>query len=225
QAPAPAGAWRGAARIGLPLAGALALLAAGPLYAGWMNQRELGPVSGLGTGAVVPEGWRPLGEPAAVWEPGYRNERASRNGLAVTDGAPPVGLHLGYYREQFRHGSMIDWANTLAGREREAWHQRPAGRAEVAGLPAGQRMLIDGPGRDLVAWRWYWVGGHLTASKHEVKLREALQRLAGGRDDAALVVVYAEYRGEPGEVEPAMRRYAEAALPAALTRLREIWQE
>lgn len=250
------GLWRVAASAAL----VVALVAAGPVYAQWMNQRDMGPVVGLGHGAPVPEGWRPVPESAAgerVWTPGYRDARAHRAGLVAPDAGSAsaggeavqgeavagsgddtrlgaleqdpawVGLHIAYYREQHRYGSMVGWANTLAGRDREGWTQRAAGRAELApaeegGVPRPERFLLSHAERDLVVWRWYWVAGRLTTHPHEVKGRESVHRLLGGRDDAALLVLYADYDERPEAVESTMRRYAEAALPKVLESLAEV---
>ena len=208
---------------------ALLLVASGPLYASWMNQRDLGEVEGLGSGPLLPEGWQAAEETAAPppWTPGYLNARASRNGLATQEGEEQaVGLHIGYYRAQFRHGNMVGWANTLAGRHRDDWQQRGGGRVAVPGVDRrGDRVLLsggDGDERELIAWRWYWVDGRLTTSGHEVKAREALNRLLGGRDDAALVVIYAERGDDPAQAEAAMEAYAQAAMPQLLSLLEEV---
>ncbi|WP_421621952.1 exosortase A [Alkalilimnicola ehrlichii] len=199
---------------------ALLLTVSGPLYAGWMNHRDLGEVQGLGSGPLLVEGWQAASEAdAEPWTPGYRNARASRGGLVVQEEAGhAVGLHIDYYRAQHRHGNMVGWANTLAGRHRDDWRQHSGGRTAVPGIDRqGDRVLLSGPdGRRVVAWRWYWVGGRLTTSGHEVKAREALSRLLGGRDDAALVVLYADYRNDPAEAEAALAQYAAQALPQAL---------
>ena len=211
---------------------AVGLFVAMPLYTQWMNERDLGVVAGLGEGAPVPAGWQALSESASAqgrWQPGYNHARDERYGLVAprSEAGPTIGLHVSYYRAQFRHGSMIGWENTLAGRERSDWRQRRAGRGDpvpVAGgeLPAPGRYLLAGPERRLVVWRWYWVGGHLTLSEHEVKAREAVQRFFGGGDDAALVVLYADYRHDPAEVEPYLRSYAAEALPEVLSSLGEV---
>lgn len=205
---------------------AVVLAFAGPLYGGWMNQRDLGPVQGLDAGPVVPSGWQVVdSNQATVWEPGYQFARASRAGL-VTRGAdkPAIGLHINYYREQHNHGSMVGWANRLAGRDSN-WSERRRGSVRVDGLAPADRILVNGPDQQIVAWRWYWVNGHLTTVPHEVKAREALHRLLGGRDDAALIVIHAVYRDDPAEVETEMRHYAEAALPTVLEHLTDVQRQ
>ncbi|WP_019558797.1 exosortase A [Thioalkalivibrio sp. ALE12] len=199
------------------------LASAAPLYAEWMNQRDLGPVAGLGTGPLAPAGWQVLEEQDAAWEPGYRGARDGRGGLVTAaDGGEPVGMHVLFYREQYRHGNMVGWSNTLAGRDRALeWSQSRRGRAMLEGYPNPERFLLNGPGQQVLVWRWYWVDGRLTTRPHEVKAREALNRLFGGRDDAALVVLYAplEFDNGTDAAEAALRTYAADALPELLEQL------
>ncbi|MBK5936607.1 exosortase A [Halorhodospira halophila] len=201
------------------LAVAAILLAGGPWYADRLNQRDLGPVAGLGDGPVAPSGWAPGEGELVLWQPGYHHARAERRGVVVAGGAPAVGLHIGYYRAQHRYGKMVGWENTLAGRERPEWRQQGSGRADVAGWPAATRMQLMGPDRELEVWRWYWVGGRLTTVPHEVKAREALLRLVGRRDDAALIVLYADPGDDPKAAREALHAYAVAALPEILDQL------
>lgn len=201
------------------------LVSAGPAWSQWMNERDLGEVAGLGDGAIVTDDWHAVSadtEPAP-WQPGYRFARAERGGwVADNEGVPAVGLHVAYYREQHRHGSMVGWDNTLAGRERSDWSQQRAGSVTVNDGPRAERFLVRGPERQFVVWRLYWVNGTLTTRAHEVKAREAVHRLLGGRDDAALVAFYAEFDQDPSEVEASLQRYAEDALPAVLERLERV---
>lgn len=206
---------------------AAALASAAPLYAGWMNQRDLGPVAGLGEGPLIPSGWQMHENQDRAWEPGYHHARDGRGGLVEPEaGGEPVGMHLLFYREQHRYGNMVGWANTLAGRHREdEWSQSRQGHAAVEAHPDPERFLLKGPGQKLVVWRWYWTDGHLTTRPHEVKAREALNRLAGRRDDAALLVLYAPYELRPEEAEGRLHAYAEAVLPAALERLDSVSEQ
>ncbi|MFP4647896.1 MAG: exosortase A [Halorhodospira sp.] len=208
-----------AAVAGIVLAGA-SLVAAGPLYAAWMNQRDLGAITGLEAAELEIAGWEAA--EADPWEPGYRNARATLHQHYVDGQGVPVGVYVGYYREQFRHGNMITWSNTMAGRDRDTWQQRAAGLASVKDWTRPSQFELKGPDRRILAWRWYWVMDRLTTSPYEVKAWEALSRLLGGRDDAALVVLYAPYHSEPETVEPALRRFAEAALPELLDTLEEV---
>lgn len=229
DAPAPlrgrvAATPRGTARLGaFAGAGVLAVVLAGaaPLYAEWMNQRDLGSVADLGKGPLAPAGWQVLEDQDAAWEPGYRGARDGRGGLvAAADGGAAVGMHVLFYREQYRHGNMVGWANTLAGRDRAGeWSQSRRGRVALEGYPNPERFLLNGPGQQVLVWRWYWVDGRLTTLPHEVKAREALNRLLGGRDDAALVVLYAPFASGPDAAEAALRAYAADALPELLEQL------
>jgi len=49
---------------------------------------------------------------------------------------------------------------------------------------------IRGAGDLLLAWKWYWIGGNLTANDAWAKAAIAWSKLTGRGDDSALVVVY-----------------------------------
>ncbi|WP_019625778.1 exosortase A [Thioalkalivibrio sp. ALJT] len=204
------------------------VVAAAPAYSEWMNQRDLGQVAGLGDGAFAVGEWQsPADETLEDWRPGYHYARAERGGWVSRTSAEgvAVGAHVAYYRQQHRYGSMVGWDNTLAGRDRSDWSQRRLGSLTLDDGVRVERFRLRGPGRELLVWRLYWVGGALTTSPHEVKVREALQRLLGGRDDAALLVFYAEHDGNPDRVETELRRYAERTLPTLREHLDQVYTQ
>ena len=66
--------------------------------------------------------------------------------------------------------------------------------------------LRSAAGPRLVAWKWYWINGRLTASDHRAKVYTALSRLTGAGDDSAAVVVYA-LDGEAQSAEVALQGF------------------
>lgn len=209
------GAQPSVGRYASALALTIALIAAAPLYAAWMD-RAGWPAPDLGEEPANIGDWRATGlEPA--WTPGYRNTRDQWH-AEYQLGGDHVGLYTGFYAEQSRYGKMATWENTLAGRGSDDWRREAGGR----GPDGAQRQLLVGPDSRVVAWQWYWVDGHLTTSRHLVKGREALSRLLGGTDDAANIVIYGTYRDRPDEVEPAMREFAAEARPVIEARLEEV---
>ncbi|WP_018874161.1 exosortase A [Thioalkalivibrio sp. ALJ1] len=200
------------------------MVAAAPAYSEWMNQRDLGQVQGLGSGPFAVADWQAQDvESAASWQPGYRYARAERGGwVARMEEAPAVGAHVAYYREQHRYGSMVGWDNILAGRHQSDWSQQRLGSVSLENGVRAERFRLRGPDRQLLVWRLYWVGGALTTRPHEVKAREALNRLVGGRDDAALLVFYVEYDDAQEAAESELGRYVDHALPTMLDQLDEV---
>src|SRR5690606_611449 len=56
--------------------------------------------------------------------------------------------------------------------------------------PAVREARLRSAEGELLAWQWYWAGGEWSVHAEEVKLRQGLQELSGGGDDAAVVVIY-----------------------------------
>ncbi len=151
--------------------------------------------------------------------------------------APPVSVWIGYYRDQGYDRKLVSSSNLLAegpteggGAESAAsaprvrksvWAQTAAGSTQapigngatpIDWRTAQLRGSVD-PGAMLAprlrAWQLYWVGGRLTTSDAEAKLRIAVNRLSGHGDDSAVVIVYT----------PLPQADAAGALPAADARL------
>ena len=200
--------------LAVSLALAVAVIVAMPAYAAWMD-RGAWPAPDLGQVPAAINGWDRTNTDD-LWRPDYHNARDEWHAAFERDGQR-VGLYVGFYAEQTRYGKMAAWENTLAGRRNSDWRQRNAGSAHED----ARRALLSGPDTQLVVWQWYWVDGRLTTSRHLVKGLEAVSRLLGGTDDAANIVVFAEYQGRPAEAEEAMAPFADAMLPEVRERLRE----
>lgn len=208
---------------GASLAGALMLasvvIMATPAYAMWIDHGGERDAPRLGALPEIVGAWQRTSD-APAWKPGYRNARDEWHAL-YRRGDERVGLYVGYYAEQSRHGEMIAWENTLAGQGEAAWD-----RLQWGSGPAGaNRAQLGGPGgQAVVAWQWYWVDGRLTGSSYAVKGAQAVSRLLGGSDDAAHIVVFAPYGDDERarEVRPAMEAFTDEVLPVARRRLQEV---
>ena len=199
------------------LALAVAVIAAAPAYAAWMDREGAWPAPDLGAPPAMIGDWRQGGADPA-WKPGYRNTRDEWH-AGYEHGDQEIGLYVGMYSEQTRYGKMATWENTLAGRDRDDWRRRGGGSGHAG---AAQQLLSGPDDQRVIAWQWYWVDGRLTTSRHVVKGLEALSRLMGGTDDAANIVIFATYQERPGEVESELQDFAERAKPVVLDRLREV---
>ena len=70
----------------------------------------------------------------------------------------------------------------------------------------------------LVAWQWYWVNGHLTASDALAKIHGAIGRLIGQGDDAAVIIVYTPKQPEAASV---LQSFLDANGAAIVTTLQQ----
>ena len=168
------------------------------------------PVTLAGGYAEVPQ--------TSNWVPGWQDPStiATRSYADRAEpAAPAVSLWIGYYRDQGYARKLVSSSNLLAEGPAESgaaeaagaaqqhtavWAQTDAGATQVdtaAGPVAWRTAQLRGsidPGANsaprLRAWQLYWVGGHLSTSDAEAKLRIAGNRLLGRGDDSAVVIVY-----------------------------------
>lgn len=175
---------------------AIAFLAiAGPLGFFAINKADQAAAPSLGH-LTAPAGWdeAPL---FAGWKPAYANPPAELQ-VAFTRQDKPVGLYIGYYRNQDYERKLVTSTNTLATSTDKVWSvvARDLTTPNLEGLPPGVRTA-ELLGRDstpetrLVVWYWYWINGKLTSSEIEAKLHTALSRLKGRGDDSAVIMLYA----------------------------------
>lgn len=144
--------------------------------------------------------WTRTAQPPSDWVPGFQNP-SSQLQAGYADGAQPVGLYIGYYRNQHAERKLVSSTNTLTPDPKTGWVRVGAGaQARELGDPSlvvRVSELRDSPvpGRAgeqrLQVWQWYWVGGWWTSSDRTAKLYGAAQRLLGHGDESAVVMVYA----------------------------------
>ena len=201
---------------------ALAAMAA-PL---WLWQRldastSAAPVS-LSLPADLPQGWRPVDDPAPRWEPGFLNPAAqARAAYRAADGAT-VGVYVGYYRRQGLHSKVVSSANHLVIHARQDWAQMAEAQRSVA-LPAGALPVREGlllqaeaPGagrQQLRVWQTYWIDGAFVTGNIAGKLLGAWGRLSGRGDDGAVLLVFADDT-DPAAAQASLARFLAQTLPA-----------
>jgi exosortase A len=170
--------------------------------------------------------WSASAAPVADWRPRFQNP-ASELQQTFTRGGAPVGLYVGYYRNQDSGRKLVSSDNVLVKSDDLVWLRVASGRRPIVvdGQPvdAGTAVLKDQTGEALVAWYWYWIDGRLTASDTLAKAHTALSRLTGRGDDGAIVVVYAR-NGQPGAADAALGSFVRELGPgirALLERTRD----
>lgn len=139
-------------------------------------------------------GWNFVPRGLASWEPVFQQPSATFEGSFVR-GNQAVGLYIAYYRDQDASRKLVSSSNVLVRSTDNVWRRVASGSTGeimVGDLPVTMTTaeLVHGSVEKLVAWKFYWVDGRLTASDYLAKLYTAMGRLRNGRDDAAVVVVY-----------------------------------
>nr|WP_255719716.1 exosortase A [Pelomonas sp. P8] len=182
-------------------------------------------------------GWQWQDGPLSAWEPAFSGAAAVLHGrFEPVDGGAPVGVYIGYYRQQRPGHQLITSVNQLvAGGEGEtSWALTVAGSAELKnGQPwrtaelRGQALSRVAAGGDLAprlrVWQTYWINGRLMTSDWQAKLRGVWGRLLEQGDDAAVLIVYAD-KAAAGADDARLRAFLHqhgAALDAALAQTRD----
>jgi exosortase A len=148
--------------------------------------------------AALAGGWQAADAPAIPWVPGYKNPSVAST-RTYMQGGRAAWVWVGYYRGQGDDRKLVSSVNEIAGLEQKVWAQTQRGATNVA-LPAGAVPLrtgeirrgakLDAQGSERVSVRMvYRVGSRWTTSDAAAKLLQAFQRLAGGGDDGAVVIV------------------------------------
>lgn len=157
----------------------------------------------------------PAAETFTDWKPGISeaNARLSRSYSVV---GQPLGFELFYFRQQHEGSKLISSSNRLVGDDKSPWHDMGASvRSEsIAGRQLAVReSILNGPKeRRLLVWQWYWIDGQHTVSNFGGKLLQVKQKLFKGRDDGAIVLLYAPYEENPDAARAAMRQFLATGL-------------
>jgi len=205
-------------------------------FAGLDRSRE-GPQLVLSLPAAGADGWAVQSADAAPaslpFLPSFQNPSATASRVYVRgDGA--VTAWVAYYRDTGYDRKLVSSANNLVEPTLEAtWALVTSGgtQASTAAGPVPMRTAVlrhapGGAGRAgaarLRVWSVYWLGGRLTTSDAEAKVRLAINRLLGRGDDGAVVVLHTPVSELPEDVAAADKRLADfvrANLPQLLATL------
>src|SRR5574337_43643 len=176
----------------------LAVLAWKPVLNELDRRGQHGPVQ---FEEIVPQsGWQPVElSRLPEWTPSYSGMRGVHR-EAWTVGERPVGLYVGYYRDQRPGEELINSENRVLISKDPVWKMTAYGaRYAVFGsltVPVSSTEMVSSHGR-MIVWHAYWIGGRWTTNDYVAKFYLALTQLRGEGDDSAVVMVYAPY----GEAE------------------------
>ncbi|MBV8033999.1 exosortase A [Roseateles sp.] len=178
-------------------------------------------------------GWTWAAEPLSTWQPHFMHPAASLHGrMEPAAGGAPVGVYIGYYRDQRYGRQLVTSVNALVSDEDAKEWSRSASGLDSVGAQAwrtaelrGQALhQIVGAGEQaprLRAWQIYWINGRPFISDWQAKLYGAWQSLLGHGDDAAVVVVYAD-KSAAGPDDALLREFLHQHWARLDTALRDV---
>jgi EpsI family protein len=224
----PAGRVARHANLGPSLvAGALltsVAVTAAPLYAEFLASREPS-VSRASTTLEPINGWTVVSAGPAVFRPRFLGARWTLEQVFEKNGRR-VGLFIAYYANQHDGAELISNVNSITDARDRSWRQVTRNRVRESGLnfdviQTRLRSSFSG----LAVWHWYWAGDRWTSRPEVVKVFQALDKLLGRGDDAAVVVLYTRSDSESRGVEKGLREFSQdmaPAMAAALERIRRV---
>ena len=219
----------GLGALTLPLALALLALPAGGRFL--IDQATQRGVPQLA--APAQPGWSWVNEPMSTLRPHFVNPVATLHGrYEPQDGGSPIGLYIGYYRDQRPGHKLVTSVNAVVNAEEDKeWSVTRSSLGEVGGQPWVQHELrgqalgaaLSGMGSAprLKAWQVYWINGRPFASDWQAKLYGASQTLIGRGDDAAVVVLYVD-KDAAGADDARLKAFVTQLWPALDTALRGV---
>lgn len=175
----------------------------------------------------IPESWTASTGGLANWSPRFLGAPAQMHATYAQSGGVPVGLYIGYYRNQADGRKLISTENALVASEDPKWVILGSAIAKSPVTPGPmdvrETLLKRANGSPMVAWQWYWIDGKTTSSEVTAKLYALRARLAGRGDDGAVVILttLAESQGGAREVLASFLRDAYPAIDAALKQTRD----
>ena len=193
-----------------------------------LDQPQEGPQPVLSLPAAGAGGWVAQSSataPAAMaFVPAFQNPSAFASRVyarASTERTAEVTAWVGYYRDTGHDRKLVSSSNNLVDATLEAaWAQVASGglQAATAAGPVPMRTAVlrhtaGGVGRAgaarLRVWSVYWLGGPLTTSDAEAKVRLAVNRLLGRGDDGAVLILHTPVSELPEDLAAADQRLAD----------------
>lgn len=213
------------ARIALAAFAVAVIGALWPMHAADLEraqpQRDIELVAPGGHG-----GWR-IAEPLPSFSPHFVGTRAQLSRSYFKDQVP-VGLFIGYYRNQEQGFELINSANRIVPIRDKNWNMVDESRAKATFLAkrfAVQQTRIWAPdGRRMLVWHWYEIDGQTAVNPYHAKYLEALSKFRGRGDDAVVISVYTPYEDSAETGRARLAQFVGDMFPAIQASLRQAAQ-
>jgi EpsI family protein len=202
---------------------AIAIAAAWPLYAAWMDRARTDATLTLAAPLPI-GGWTFESVPATDWRPRYLEPTA---GVFQTyrKGDRVVALHLGYYRHQLPGSELVTSQNIMVVQKHPVWSQvgESARTEPLADGPTDiKQSLLRSPAQRLLIWDWYRIADRDLTNRYVAKLLLARDKLLGRGDSGAAVIVATPYESEAGPAEETLRLFLRDMQPAIHQALQQV---
>lgn len=186
------------------------------LYAHFLDARSAVKVEVVIPAPIPAKGWQVQTAPLAEWKPHFQNASAEWLRTYTRDGQV-VGVYVAYYRTQHQDAELINSQNIMIRQKDPVWsnigesaHPIPLGGTSV---PVTQTLLKSNTQR-LLIWEWNRINGRHMNNASLGKIRLALTKVLGLRDDGASIVVFTPYEGSPALAAPVLQGFIADMLPA-----------
>jgi len=194
---------------------------AAPLYAKYLEAQS--SVERIAIPAPIPDpssAWT-LAPADAELRPLYQGAQAVVE-TAYAQKGRTVGLYMAYYAHERNGEELIAHGHGITDPAGKRW-TRLSDRVvpAAAGRSESIRSHIRSVSTELIVRHWYWVGGEWVRRPEEVKLRQAIGRLFGRGDAAAVVMVFSRLsEGSSGETDRLLDAFISDMTPVIEASLR-----
>jgi exosortase A len=176
--------------------GALVCAALFPIWASYAERAESGPL-GSNEALTLPDrlesfsavGGVGVGAGAPAWKPEYVGADSTVERTYAGPGGKAT-LHVALYRHQRQGAELVSSENPVVRPDNDSWQQIESRGVSTDGPGSVDEHVLASSGGDLLVWRWYWVGGHLTTSPVWAKIIEGARKLIGHPTPAAGIVLF-----------------------------------
>lgn len=186
------------------------------LYAHFLEARSAMKVEVAIPAPMPAKGWQAQTTPLADWKPHFKNASAEQMQTYSRDGKL-VGVYLAYYRTQHQDAELINSQNVMIQQKHAVWSNvgESAKSATLGGVsvPVTQTLLKSNAQR-LLIWEWNRINGQHMNNPALGKIRLALSKVLGARDDGASIVIFTPYEGNPAQTAPVLQAFIADMLPA-----------
>jgi exosortase A len=208
-------------------AAVLAIAAAWPLYAAYLDRP-----SGAGGKLVLPTpasagGWSLAAEPLTDWRPHYDGAAAS-DFQVYRKGDRVVAVYVGFYRDQRKGAELLTTTNYMVMQKHPVWSNVGESRRmeDLGNGPTDIRQtLLRSAGQRLLIWDWFHVSGRDIVSLHVGKILLARDRLLGRGDDAAAIILATPYVERAEGAQETLRQFVREMLPSIEIALKQVSAE